>query len=60
MDFAAGANLPRGLDPRLFDDFGSRGRARRLVRERPSPVFFDADRDRLIAMAIEIGKDGRR
>ena len=43
MHFAAGANLPRGLDARLFDDFGRRGRDRRLVRERPASVLLDAD-----------------
>ncbi len=59
MDLAAGTNLARRLDPRLLDDFGRRGRDRRLVGERPASVLLDADGDRLVPMAIEIGKHRR-
>jgi hypothetical protein len=62
MRFAARPRRARRLEPDLVDDVRRRHRRGRLVGERPSPVLFDADRDRLVAAAVEVLDDrgGRR
>ena len=44
----------------LFDHLGRRRRRRRTIGEHPAAVLLDADRDRLVALAIEVREDGRR
>ena len=63
---AAPAGGPRGrreapasLEARVLDHLRRRHRARRALGQRPASVPLDADRHRLVALAIEVGEDRR-
>ena len=47
-----------GVAAHLLDDVGGRRRRRRTIGEHPASVLLDADRDRLVALAIEVGEHG--
>jgi len=57
VDLAGEARRPAGLEPRVLDHFRRRHRARRALGQCPAPVLLDADRYRLVAMAIEVRED---
>ena len=42
------------------DDVGGRRERRRLRRQRPAAVLLDPDRDRLVAVRVEVLEDRRR
>ena len=46
----------RRVAAHLIDDFGRRRRRRRTIGEHPAAVLLDADRDRLVALAIEVAR----
>ena len=60
VDLAGGARRPAGLEAGVLDHLGRRHRARRALGQRPAPVLLDADRHRLVALAIEMREDRRR
>jgi hypothetical protein len=47
----------RGLRTALFNHFSGGRRTRQAIRDDPSTVFFDADRNRFIALFVEVLHD---
>src|SRR5919106_1205590 len=47
-----------GFEASVLDHVGCGNRRRRLLGERPPPVFFDADGNRFVAAAVEVFDDG--
>ena len=60
VHFAAAPQRPRGVEPRLLDDLSCRHRRRRPIRQAPPSVLLDPDRDRLVALLVEVREDRRR
>ena len=60
VHLARGSRRAAGLEARVLDHLGRRHRARRPLGERPAAVLLDADRHRLVALAIEVREDRRR
>ena len=62
MRLAPGADRVRRRQPSLLDHVGCGEHRGRPVGQRPAPVLFDADGDRIVAGAIEVFEDrgGRR
>ena len=57
--FAAAASEPVTVCARLvLDDFGRRRRSRQPIRDEPAAVFLDPDRNRLVALFVEVLDDG--
>ena len=48
------------LDAGMLDHVRRRHRRRRPIRDRPAPILVDAQRDGLVARAIEVAEDGGR
>ncbi len=61
--FASASSKPAGgVGPALFDDFGGRRRCGEAIGDDPAAVFLDPDRNRLVALFVEIleNRGGRR
>jgi hypothetical protein len=57
MYFASGARRTMCFEARLLDDFTGRHRRGRALRDAPAAVLLDANRNRLVTGAIEMGED---
>ena len=58
VHFAAVAQRPRRVEPRLLDDLGRRHRRRRLVRQAPAAVLLDPDGNAFVPLLVEMREDG--
>ena len=57
--FASAASEPlRRMRAALLDDFGRRRRDGQPIGDDPAAVFLDADRDRFVALLVEVLNDG--
>ena len=56
--FAAAAAEPGRVQLRLFDHLGGRRQSGQPIGDDPAAVFFDADGNRVVALLVEVLKDG--